>query len=78
MLVPEVIERAMAAVADAQVLLAIGTTLQVFPIAGAVPHAKEVGARVVIVNDQPTPMDGLADAVVRTPIGDALPLICGV
>jgi NAD-dependent deacetylase len=77
MLVPEVIERAMAAVADAQVLLAVGSTLQVYPVAGAVPHAKEVGARVVIVNDQPTPMDELADAVIRTPIGEALPAICG-
>jgi NAD-dependent deacetylase len=77
MLVPEVIERAMAVVANAQVLLAVGSTLKVYPIAGAVPHAREVGARVVIVNDQPTPMDGFADAVIRTPIGDAVPEICG-
>jgi NAD-dependent deacetylase len=77
MLVPEVIERAMAAVEGAQVLMAVGTTLQVYPIAGAVPHAREVGARVVIVNDQPTPMDEHADAVIRTPIGVALPTICG-
>jgi NAD-dependent deacetylase len=76
MLVPEVIERAMAAVDDAQVLLVVGSTLQVFPIAGAVPHAREVGARVVIVNDQPTPMDEIADAVIRTPIGETLPAIC--
>jgi NAD-dependent deacetylase len=77
MLVPEVIERAMAAVADAQVLLAVGSTLQVYPIAGAVPHAREIGARVVIVNNQTTPMDDIADAVIRTPIGEALPVICG-
>jgi NAD-dependent deacetylase len=77
MLVPEVIERAMAAVDEAQVLLAVGSTLQVFPIAGAVPHARQVGARVVIVNDQPTPMDEHADAVIRTRIGAALPTICG-
>jgi NAD-dependent deacetylase len=78
MLVPDVIERAMDAVNNAQVLLVVGSTLKVFPIAGAVPHAREVGARVVIVNDQPTPMDDLADAVIRTPIGEALPVICGV
>jgi NAD-dependent deacetylase len=77
MLVPEVIERAMAAVDKAQVLLAVGSTLKVFPIAGAVPHAREVGARVVIVNDQPTSMDELADAVIRTPISVVLPEICG-
>ena len=78
MLVPETIERAMAAVDDAQVLLAVGSTLRVFPIAGAVPHARDVGARIVIVNDQPTAVDDLADAVIRTPIGTALPAICGV
>lgn len=77
MLVPEVIERAMEAVEEAEVLLAVGSTLQVFPIAGAVPHAREVGARVVIVNDQPTPMDEMADAVIRMPISEALPAICG-
>jgi NAD-dependent SIR2 family protein deacetylase len=63
MLVPEFIDAAMAAVEDAQVLLAVGSTLQVIPIAGAVPHAREIGARVVIVNDQPTPMDQTARAV---------------
>ena len=77
MLVPEVIERAMEAVDVAQVLLAVGSTLKVFPIAGAVPHARDVGARVVIVNDQPTPMDDLADLVIRAPIGDVLPAMCG-
>ncbi len=77
MLVPEVIERAMAAVTEAQVLLAVGSTQQVYPVAGAVPHAHQVGAKIVIVNDQPTPMDGMADAVIRMPIGDALPRICG-
>ena len=76
MLVPEVIERAMAAVDDAEVLLAVGSTLQVFPIADVVPHARAAGARVVIVNDQPTAMDEIADVVIRTPIGEALPAIC--
>ena len=76
MLVPAVIDSAMDAVDAAQVLIAVGSTLQVYPIAGAVPHARENGARVVIVNDQATPMDELADAVIRTPIGLALPAIC--
>jgi NAD-dependent deacetylase len=77
MLVPEVIERAMEAVDNAQVLLVVGSTLKVFPIAGAVPHARDIGARVVIVNDQPTPMDDLADAMIRTPISEALAALCG-
>jgi NAD-dependent deacetylase len=76
-LVPQVIARAMDAAAEADLLLAVGTTLQVYPVAGMVPIAAKAGARVVIVNDQPTPMDMLADAVLREPIGTVLPLVCG-
>jgi NAD-dependent protein deacetylase/lipoamidase len=75
-LVPDVINRAMRAAAQADLLLAIGTSLQVYPIAGAVPIARSAGARVVIVNAEPTPFDDVADAVVRTPIGQALPALC--
>ena len=71
---PEVIARAMASAARADLLLAVGTSLQVYPIAGAVPLAKSAGARLVIVNAQPTPFDDLADAVFREPIGEVLPL----
>jgi NAD-dependent deacetylase len=74
-LVPAVIERAMRAAQEADLLLAIGTSLQVYPIAGVVPIAKESGARVVIVNAEPTPFDGIADAVLRDPIGTVLPAI---
>ena len=77
-LVPEVIDRAMRAAADADLLLAIGTSLQVYPVAGTVPHAKAAGARVVIVNAEPTPFDDIADAVIRQRIGDVLPVICGL
>ena len=75
-LVPEVIERAMQAAEDADLLLAIGTSLQVYPIAGAVPAAKSAGARVVILNAEPTPFDPIADAVLRAPIGEILPILC--
>jgi NAD-dependent deacetylase len=75
-LVPEVIDRAMIAAAEADLLLAVGSTLQVQPVASVVPLASRAGARVVIVNNQPTPMDGLADAVLREPIGEVLPAIC--
>ncbi len=76
-LVPEVIERAMAVAAECDLLLAVGTTLQVMPVAGMVPIAARAGARIVIVNDQPTAMDELADVVVREPIGAVLAQICG-
>jgi NAD-dependent deacetylase len=74
-LVPEVIDRAMNAAGEADLLISVGTSLQVYPIAGAVPAAKRAGSRVVIVNAQPTPFDGIADAVLRDAIGDVLPRI---
>jgi NAD-dependent deacetylase len=77
-LVPEVIDRAMRAAAYADLLLAIGTSLQVYPVAGTVPQAKAAGARVVIVNAEPTPFDDIADAVIRQRIGDVLPRLCGL
>lgn len=76
-LVPEVIDRAMRAAIEAEVLLAVGSTLQVYPVAGAVPHAKSAGARIVIINAEPTQFDDIADAVIRERIGDALPAIAG-
>jgi NAD-dependent deacetylase len=75
-LVPSVIRRAMLAAERADLLLAVGTTLQVYPVAGMVPLAKAAGARLVIVNAEPTPFDEEADAVLRDPIGDVLPAIC--
>ena len=75
-LVPEVIEAAFQAAQHADLLLAVGTSLQVYPVAGLVPLAKSAGARVVIVNAEPTQFDSLADAVLHAPIGDVLPQIC--
>jgi len=72
---PAVINRAMRAAERADLLLAIGTSLQVYPVAGAVPLAKAAGARVVIVNAEPTPFDDIADAVLRQPIGTILPAL---
>ena len=75
-LVPEVIDRAMLAAGESDLLLAIGSTLQVYPVAGAVPRAKAVGARVVIINAEPTQFDDIADAVIQQRIGDVLPAVC--
>jgi len=75
-LVPEVIDRAMQCAAEADLLLAVGSSLQVYPIAGAVPLAKRAGARVVIVNAEPTPFDDLADAVFNDSISAVLPALC--
>ena len=72
-LVPEVINRAMGAAKKTDFLLAIGTSLSVYPVANVVPLAKAARARVVILNAEPTPMDDLADAVLRGTIGEILP-----
>jgi len=72
-LVPEVIERALRSAGEADVFFAIGTSLQVFPIAGAVELASAAGAKIVILNAEPTPFDEIADAVFREPIGTTLP-----
>ncbi|NYI04817.1 SIR2 family NAD-dependent protein deacylase [Allostreptomyces psammosilenae] len=52
---------------------AVGTSLRVEPAASLCRVAAESGARLVVVNAEPTPYDGLADEVVREPIGSALP-----
>jgi NAD-dependent deacetylase len=74
-LVPEVIARADRAARECDLLFAIGTKLSVWPVAGVVPVAKEAGARVMILNSQPTEMDALADLVLRGPIGEILPAL---
>ncbi len=69
------LERAEEAAVRGDLLLAVGTSLGVYPAAGLVPAAAASGAAVVIVNGEPTPYDELADVVVRQPISEALPAI---
>ena len=69
------LQRADRASRECDLLLAIGTTLGVYPIAGMVPTAKESGAILVILNGQPTEMDSLADAVLQGSISEILPQI---
>ncbi len=76
-LVPADLARAEAAARRADLLLAVGSTLSVFPVAEVVPVARTSGARVVIVNGGETAMDHLADAVLRGSISDLLPRIVG-
>jgi NAD-dependent deacetylase len=75
-LIPEIIEQAMHAAAAADMFIAIGTSLQVYPIAGLLAIAKSARAKVVIANAEPTPLDDLADAVIATPLSEILPAIC--
>ncbi|CAA9211881.1 MAG: NAD-dependent protein deacetylase of SIR2 family [uncultured Blastococcus sp.] len=68
-----VVDAAVAAASEADVLLAVGTSLQVWPAAGLADIAVRAGARLVVVNAEPTPYDDVADLVVREAIGTALP-----
>jgi NAD-dependent deacetylase len=71
---PGVFERA-AAAAGCDLMLAIGSTLIVQPAALVCAIAAEAGAALVIVNRDPTPYDTAATAVIRDPIGTAVPRI---
>ena len=76
-LVLEDLRRAELAARACDLLLAVGSTLSVYPIAAIVPLAKRAGARLVIVNGEVTEMDELADVVLRGRIGELLPTLCG-
>lgn len=70
---PNVLADAVAAAQAGEVFLAVGSSLTVHPAAGLCDHAVAAGARLVVINAQPTPYDGVADAVIREPIGEVLP-----
>ncbi|GAA3082141.1 NAD-dependent protein deacetylase [Streptomyces roseofulvus] len=72
---PVVLGDAMSVAKAAEVFLAVGTSLQVQPAASLAGIAAEHGARLIIVNAEPTPYDALAAEVVREPIGTALPAL---
>lgn len=72
---PVTMSRAARAARACDVLLAVGTSLQVYPVAGLVEVARGAGARVVIVNAEPTPFDPIAHAVLRDSIGTVLPAL---
>ena len=76
-LVPDDLERAERAVNQCDLLLAVGSSLTVYPAAGLVPLARSAGARIVIVNAEPTPYDDIADAVLGGSISEVLPALVG-
>jgi len=66
---------AAAAVARADLLLALGTSLEVYPVAGLVPQAAHGGTKVAIINRDPTPFDHLADLVIHSQLGPVMELL---
>lgn len=69
----DVIAEAAEAAERAEVFVAVGTSLQVMPAASLAALAERNGARLIIVNAEPTPYDELAAEVIRDPIGEAVP-----
>ena len=74
-LVPEVIDRALQVSEESDVLLAVGSTLSVFPAANCVPRAKANGATVIIVNGDETGMDRYGDHLLVGQICEILPAL---
>lgn len=72
-------KRAQKATLGCDLFLAIGSSLVVYPAAGFPIMAKENGAKLVIINRDPTPLDQIADLVLRQEIGDVFePMIAGL
>jgi NAD-dependent deacetylase len=69
----EVMEAAYIAAEVCDLFLAVGSSLTVQPAAQLCALAKDSGARLVIVNADPTPYDPIADAVIPGRIGEVIP-----
>jgi len=72
---PEVLAAALEAARDCDLFLAVGTSMTVQPAASLARVAVDAGARLVVVNAEPTPYDALAAARIGSPIGAVLPLL---
>lgn len=66
-------ERALQASGRSELFLVVGTSSVVYPAAGLAEVARRAGARLAIVNPEPTPLDASADWVLRGPAGELLP-----
>ena len=73
-----VVRRAEEAALACDLFLAVGSSLVVYPAAGLPALAKRNGARLVILNREPTEIDGLADLVLHREIGPTLGEVVGV
>ena len=69
---PALLRRSEAAAAECDLFLAVGTSLTVYPVARLPELALAAGARLVIVNAEPTPLDDVAHAVLRGSAGQVL------
>ena len=68
-MLPDAFLDAQADAEQADLILVLGSSLEVHPVAGLVPRAQGHGARVAIVNRDPTPYDDLVDLGIRDDLG---------
>src|SRR5919106_1072981 len=74
-LIAEDLRRSESAAANCDLFLAVGTSLVGYPVATSPRIALDARARLVIINGEPTPYDGVADVVLIDRIGEVLPAI---
>jgi NAD-dependent deacetylase len=74
----EAMRRAQMATENCDLMIATGSTLIVYPAAGFPEYAKQLGARLAILNREATPLDGIADLVLNAEIGPSLSYIVGM
>lgn len=72
----QTIQKAVAYIAGADVLIIGGTSLTVYPAAGLIDYYR--GKKLVLINKSVTPMDSRADLVISGPIGEVLGDAVGV
>ena len=73
MLPVDVVEDATRDAQTCDLMLVIGSSLVVYPAANLPYHAKLAGAKLVIINIDPTPLDSVADLCIHRPAGEILP-----
>ena len=73
----DAMRRAQAATEACDMMVVAGSSLVVYPAAGFPEYAKQLGARLVIVNHMDTPLDGIADIVLHESISETLGYVAG-
>jgi len=68
----EALRRAFAVARSSDLMLVVGSSLIVQPAARLPEIAVANGAKLAIINNEPTPLDNLADVVVRSSAGTVL------
>jgi NAD-dependent deacetylase len=68
-------QRAQQAARDCELILVLGSSLEVMPVAGLPLRALEAGAKLVIINREETYLDERAEIVLRGDVAEALPAI---